>query len=126
MPPGAWLAELTLGEGPDADVRAGLTSSTPYRCTDKGLLPLSLPQYLELLDWSGRQIVAGKSGSIPDHLAPILERLHIAPQHWLDTVENFERLFGRAVGRAETVARRALASGYQWIRGLSSCATAFR
>jgi hypothetical protein len=40
-------------------------------------LPLELPKYLSLLDWTSRQLRAGKRGSIPDHLAPILDRLRI-------------------------------------------------
>ncbi len=32
-------------------------------------------EYLELLDWTGRQVKEGKRGKIPPHLANILERL---------------------------------------------------
>jgi len=34
-----------------------------------------LSQYLELLDWTGREIRVGKRGAIPDSLAPILTRI---------------------------------------------------
>jgi hypothetical protein len=125
MPPDGWLCELTLQEGLDADVRDGLASSTPWRLTDKGILPIRLEDYLSLLDWTGRQHVAGKTGSIPDHLAPILERLHIRPGHWLDVVFHFDTLFGSAIGRAEPLAQRLANSGRHWIRGARHCAAAF-
>jgi hypothetical protein len=35
-------------------------------------------QYLDLLDWTGRQHAMGKRGAIPASLAPILERLRRA------------------------------------------------
>lgn len=123
--PDAWLAELTLDEGPNADLAAGLSAATPHRCSDKGLLPITAQDYFELLDWSGRQIAAGKRGAIPADLAPILERLHIQPSRWLETVIDFEQLFGRIVGRAEAVGRRAAATGYRWIRGITSCRAVF-
>jgi hypothetical protein len=66
--------------------------------------------------------VAGKSGCIPDHLAPILERLHINPKSWLQTIANFDQLFGRAVGRVESLARRTAASGRAWIPAVSAIA----
>ncbi|MCU7933535.1 MAG: hypothetical protein KZQ99_01480 [Candidatus Thiodiazotropha sp. (ex Dulcina madagascariensis)] len=40
-------------------------------------LPFSLTDYLQLTDWTGRAIRDDKSGAIPNHLAPILERLNI-------------------------------------------------
>jgi hypothetical protein len=31
---------------------------------------MPVEHYLELLDWTGRQLAAGKRGAIPAHLAP--------------------------------------------------------
>jgi hypothetical protein len=62
-------------------------------------LPTSVEQYLELLDWTGRQIVSGKHGAIPSGLAPILSRLEIDSGNWLELARNFGRLFQRVAGR---------------------------
>ena len=70
MPPDGWLCELTLHEGLDSGVRDGLRSSTPWRLTDKGMLPLRLTDYLSLLDWTGRQQVSGERGAIPSFANP--------------------------------------------------------
>ena len=65
---------------------------------------MSLDEYLNLLDWTGRQLVRGKRGSIPAELAPILIRLQIAADDWLEVAGNFGRLFNRVAGRPASVA----------------------
>jgi len=52
----------------------------------KGILSLSLDEYLKLLDWTGRKVIAGKRGSIPADAAPILDRLQINESGWLAAV----------------------------------------
>ncbi len=50
---------------------------------------MSLPQYLQLLDWTGRQFQQDKRRSIPKNVPPILERLNLSPDLWLYVVEKF-------------------------------------
>ena len=125
MPPDGWLCELTLASGPDVDVQAGLRSSTPWRASDKGIVSLSLDEYLQLLDWTGRKLAAGKRGSIPAELAPILDRLEIHPSAWLDAIEGFEKKFGRIVASVSGMAKKAAETGRRWFRGISAAAETF-
>jgi hypothetical protein len=48
-------------------------------------LPIQLDKYLSLLDWTGRQFRAASRGAIPTQLAPILERLGIIGDGWIET-----------------------------------------
>ena len=43
-------------------------SARSRRASDRGLLPMTLQSYLELLDWTGRQLRAGAHGVIPQGL----------------------------------------------------------
>jgi hypothetical protein len=95
------------------------------RASDKGLIPLPLDEYLQLLDASGRIVQAGKTGVIPEHLAPILERLGIRPAAWPDLVTRFDKLFGHLVGAADKAAQRAVEAGRHWYRGITNCAAVF-
>jgi hypothetical protein len=52
---------------------------TPLGDEGSHLPGLALDRYLELLDWTGRQLAAGKRGAIPANLAPILQRLDLFP-----------------------------------------------
>jgi hypothetical protein len=55
---------------------------------------MTLEQYLQLIDWTGRQIRKDKIGSIPAECAPILERLECSAETWLDFVKNFRNEAG--------------------------------
>ena len=123
--PDGWMCELTLDER--TDIRdPGLTrSATQRRASDKGLLPISLDDYLELLDASGRIVKSDKKGAIPENLAPILERLNIRESVWGDLITGFDSMFGHVVGSAQLVAERAAAAGRRWYRGVRNCQAAF-
>jgi REP element-mobilizing transposase RayT len=75
----------------------------PRRCSDRGCLFMTLDQYLQLLEWTGRQTRADKAGQIPSLLEPILTRLDCSPETWLDLVQNFRLRFRTEAGRAETL-----------------------
>jgi len=96
------------------------------RASDQGYLPIELTKYLSLLDWTGRELRAGKRGVIPDHLAPILERLAVNGEGWVETVRNFGTWFKRAVGRAESLTSAALRTGRHWFQGQRAARIAFR
>lgn len=125
VPRDGWLCELTLQEGPDVDLQRLRLTLSSARASEKGLLPIRLEEYLSLLDWTGRMVGQDKKGSIPAHLAPILQRLGINALVWTELVDGFDRLFGRVVGRAERVAARAAEAGRRWYRGQPQCAQAF-
>lgn len=91
-----WLAPLAL-EPPRQRVRE---KPTTRRASNKGCLPMTLDDYLTLLDWTGRQIRKGKTGRIPETCAPILERLDCSAETWLDFVQNFRLRFRNEAGLA--------------------------
>lgn len=91
----------------------------------RGVLPLNTDQYLDLIDWTGRLIREDKRGAIPDHLAPILERLEIDVDRWSSTVQNYGRLFHRVVGKFESLTESAQRAGKKWFHGLNACKAAF-
>jgi len=64
-------------------------------------LPYSLSAYLDLVDLTGRAIVANKHGYIPPELPEILLRLHLNPDTWLDELNNFKSIGITAVGTVE-------------------------
>ncbi len=73
------------------------------RCSDKGFLPMSSADYLDLLDWTGRQLANGKRGRIPDKVIPILKRMSLDRNAWCDLVGNFGKRFFHVAGEPTTI-----------------------
>ena len=72
---------------------------------------MSFAEYLQLLDWTGRQYRQDKRGVIPSGLAPILERLSLDSDRWLKLMRDFRRRFSRAAGQPESLAKEAQKHG---------------
>jgi hypothetical protein len=89
------------------------------RCVRRAYLCGQDPVYLQLLDWTGRQLRADKRGAIPAGLAPILERLQIGGEAgWLQLMGQFSRMFRRAAGRPQSLQREREARGCQVMQGI--------
>ena len=69
--------------------------------------------------------MSGKRGSIPADLAPILERLRIHSEGWLETVKSLDVKFGHVVGGVSKIVEHATRVGRRWFRGMSSAVEAF-
>jgi hypothetical protein len=91
----------------------------------KGYLSVSLPDYLRILDATGREMVHGKRGAIPANLAPILERLGIVSSHWLTTAQHLGRWFSGVVGCSKTLSQAANRSKKSWLKGMRPARLAF-
>jgi REP element-mobilizing transposase RayT len=149
--PDEWLCELTQQEGPGrnsganplpspAEAVSPVVAATEHttearpccsgpdhaaRASDQGFLPIPLENYLSLLDWTGRQLRATARGIIPAQFAPILERLGVNGDAWVDTVRNFGKRFKRAVGRRDSLAALAARMGQACFHGQHAAAIAF-
>lgn len=73
------------------------------RCSDKGFLAMTLESYLELLDWTARQVAAGKRGKTPASVPPILQRLGLDQSSWCELVSDFGKLFCTVAGSPDSV-----------------------
>ena len=80
-------------------------------------IPFTLVNYLELVDWAGREIRPDKRGHIMHDAPPILERLGIDSDEWLKTI-GWNNQFRRAVGRLKSMREYAEKTGQQWVHGL--------
>ncbi|KAA5540226.1 hypothetical protein FYK55_21565 [Roseiconus nitratireducens] len=96
----AFLAKLTIEK---SDAVGAVPAENGRRCSDKGFLSLSDDAYLELLDWTARQIAPGKRGSTPMRLPSILKRLGLEQSSWCELVADFDRCFYLVAGRCDRV-----------------------
>jgi hypothetical protein len=98
--PGEHLSPLGIDERHD---ELGAHPSQGPRASDKGYLPMTTGAYIELLEWTGRQVRADKRGVIPASLGPIFERLGISQEVWLELVKDFGRLFYTVAGKPKKI-----------------------
>jgi hypothetical protein len=85
-------------------------SSNRFRCSDKGFLPLSQGDYLELLDWTARQVAPGKRSmtppSTPPSTPPRFQRLSgklPTATAWVELVQDFGKFFATVAGHPQTI-----------------------
>jgi putative transposase len=100
-------------EGRD-DHLVAFNDAGPYRETT---LSFGLHDYLQLVDWSGRQFCTSKLGRTPRHIPPILERLDIADDDWLNEMRHYGRWYYRAVGSFDSMQRYCQHLGQRWLKG---------
>ncbi len=75
---------------------------------------VTLAEYLELVDVTGRMISEGKRGAIPSHLAPVLARLELRKETWVGSVEGYASIFQRIAGRRDRMVEMAKEAGRKW------------
>ncbi len=61
-------------------------------------------QYLEGLDWAGRQVRRDKRGKIPDDAPPVLAELGLTGASLIGNIENFETKYRHAIGSEKSLA----------------------
>ncbi|NKI36317.1 transposase [Wenzhouxiangella sp. XN79A] len=92
---------------------------------DGPVIPSSTEDYLELVDWSGRAIIQGKSGSIPGELPPILRRLNMNPEKYLAFVRKPKSGFANALGALDKLKEFARHFDKRFLRGQTAAAALF-
>ena len=89
-------------------------------------IPFSVSDYLDLVDWSGRAIVEGKRGRIPDHLPPILQRLRVDPDHYVRFIRKVQKgRFHAFIGSVEAMRDTAKDVGRAFLKGQAAAARLF-
>jgi hypothetical protein len=88
-------------------------------------IPIHLTDYIELVDWSGRQIRPNKRGAISDSAQQILARLGIEQNNWLQNCQKLEEEFRQVIGPSAAIEKFCQAIGQKWLQGIKSCRRCF-
>jgi REP element-mobilizing transposase RayT len=81
-------------------------------------IPFALDAYLDLVDWTGRAIAAGKRGYIDRRVPSIMKRLNVDAEAWALAMRPRGNVFGRAMGKLDHLRLHANTLGQSWVRGL--------
>ena len=91
------------------------TMSTSTSSQDALCLPVTFKHHLEVLDWTGRLIKAGKRGAINESAPSIITRLGFAPKTWLKTQTPLLSWKQKALGGTDRIKEYREAIGQRWI-----------
>ena len=94
---------------------AGLWFAGIDRATIDGPAIISVDEYLELVDATGRIVRSGKRGSIPAHLVPILERLDLDLNAWMKLMASGGHFAHGSFGKLASRAAEAIRRGVRWL-----------
>lgn len=115
-PQSAWLAPLQITQ--DRTPQA----VPPGRASNLGCLGITLSQYIELLEWTGRQFRTVQAGSIPADAPSVLQSLQLDARSWLQLVQGFRGKrdqWRRPVSRPDALQAEAQRRGAHWIQGIA-------
>jgi hypothetical protein len=104
-----------------------LPSKQGFRASDQGFLAMPLQEYLELLDWTGRQKGPVNKATIPEEFKPILQRLGIDAGMWVDLSVGYMKYYGhgRAAGSPRSMKATAESQNLKFVRGQRAVAECF-
>jgi hypothetical protein len=100
--PDSFLSPVEIDESDSSQI-GPQASSGRQRASDKGFLNMSVEAYLDLLDWTARQMRSDQPGSTPADAPPIFDRLNIKPAAWLELTQRFGKLFYVIAGQPHRV-----------------------
>jgi hypothetical protein len=83
-------------------------------------IPFALPDYLELIDWSGRVIHPDKRGVLDENIPPILKRIGIEPAQFIQCAGDFMHIFGLTVGSPPLMAECCARRDVKFLRGIKA------
>ena len=79
-------------------------AGAPHIDNDPHHLQHELVSYICLVEWTGRLLKEGKRGQIPSDLPPILQRLNITAENWLEfSYGGFKNDFHAAISSDEAL-----------------------
>ena len=97
----------------------------PSNSQRRGILQMTIAEYFDLVDRSGRMTRSDKRGAIDADLAPLLLRIGANPEAWGETISRFGSSFRLAAGLLPNLRRFADQLGRRWLKGVATARAAF-
>ncbi len=81
-------------------------------------------EYFELVEATGKLLRQNKA-SISREIKPILERLKLSPDEWLETTRKIRVRFPRIIGSADRISEAAKIAKKEWFQGINAARALF-
>ena len=88
-------------------------------------IPYHFTDYIELVDWTGRQLRDKKRGVINSKQLPLLARLGMSEHCWLQNCQHLETRFHQVIGPISSLRQFCQKIGQRWLHGQTACQRSF-
>jgi hypothetical protein len=92
----------------------------PVHGTLVACLPVRLGDYIELVEWTGKQIRPDKRGAIPKQAPSVLKHLYASEKRWVIQVKGIGSNYWRVVGDINDLLEKAKQLNQRWLKGLGT------
>jgi len=96
-----------------------------HKGKDPNHISYNLMEYIQLVEWTGRQIHPNKHGYISEDIPPLLVRLQMSHTIWLRNCSKLESIYHRVIGPVGDIQLFCKKLKQKWLRGLTPCREAF-
>lgn len=86
----------------------------------KPILNITTHNYLELLDFTGREYHKDKPGIIPGTIAPILAVMGLSQKQWFERLKNYGKWYYRVLGPLIDLKDKLIAAKQRWFKGTNN------
>ena len=83
-------------------------------------LNIELGDYIALVEWTGQSIIHPGKASIPQYIQPILQRLNLQPNHYLNQIVQMEKCYSRAIGTLDKLKGQAEKFNAKFLKGFKA------
>jgi len=83
-------------------------------------LSMFLNRYVELVEWTGMNIIHPNKTVIPLHIASCLKQFNLQHHHWFKQLENFEQHYCHVIGSVELMKEKARQLKKRCMKGMSA------
>lgn len=92
----------------------------PIAGTLIAFLPIRLNDYIELVQWTGKQVRPDKRGAIPANAPNVLKQFESKPERWAVRVKAIGSGYWRVVGDAQDLIVLAERLNQRWLKGIGT------
>ena len=92
----------------------------PIHGTLTACLPVRLSDYIQLVEWTGKQVRPDKRGAIPKYAPSVITQLHTNERSWTTQVKGIGSRYWRVVGDVEDLLETAKRLNQRWLKGLGT------
>jgi len=83
-------------------------------------LSISIKSYIELVEWTGKNIRYPHKAAMPLNISSCLKQLNLQQNHWLKQLEHFDQHYCHVIGSMELIKQKAKQLKKRCLKGMSA------